>query len=87
LGDYRDCALSVLTVDAALARTKSKTRSQCADGPQQFSWSFLLPGQREPRPNGCAPAVYNYGRYIGQDPDPNIRLQLMRDPATGYAPL
>ena len=38
-----------------------------------------------PQPNGCAPPVYAYGRYIGQDPDPFIRLQLKRDPATGYS--
>lgn len=79
--------LGVVAAEPALARTKSKARPQCVDRPQEFSWGFLLPGQREPQPNGCAPPVYNYGRYIGQDPDPNIRLQLMRDPATGYSPL
>ena len=80
-------ALVIVAADPALARTKAKTRSQCVDRPQDFSWNFLIPGQRAPQPNGCAPPVYNYGRYIGQDPDPNIRLQLMRDPATGYSPL
>jgi hypothetical protein len=70
----------------ALARAK-KERAQCVDRPQQFSWNFILPGQPAPRPNGCAPPVYNYGRFIGQDPDPNIRLQLLRDPGTGYSPL
>jgi len=77
----------IVAADSALARTKSKVRPQCADRPQEFSWNFLIPGQRVPYPNGCAPPVYNYGRYIGQDPDPNIRQQLMRDPATGYGPL
>ncbi len=38
----------------------------------------------EPLPNGCSPPVHIYGRYIGQDPDPNIRFQLMRQPETGY---
>jgi len=33
----------------------------------------------EPQANGCAPAVYSGGRFVGQDPDPNIRLQLRRD--------
>jgi hypothetical protein len=80
-------ALVVAATDPALARTKSKTLPQCVDRPQEFSWNFLIPGQRVPHPNGCAPPVYNYGRFIGQDPDPNIRLQLMRDPATGYGPL
>jgi hypothetical protein len=32
-----------------------------------------------PQANGCAPAVYSGGRFIGQDPDPNIRLQLLRN--------
>jgi len=80
-------ALVIVAADPALARTKAKTRSQCVDRPQDFSWNFLIPGQRAPQPNGCAPPVYNYGKYIGQDPDPNIRLQLMRDPGTGYSPL
>lgn len=26
------------------------------------------------------PAIYSYGVYAGWDPDPNIRLQLMKDP-------
>ena len=26
------------------------------------------------------PALYSYGVYAGWDPDPNIRLQLMKDP-------
>jgi len=42
-------------------------------------------GNPAPRPNGCAPPAYAYGRYVGQDPDPFIRQQLRRDPATGYA--
>ena len=32
-----------------------------------------------PQANGCAPAVYSGGRLIGQDPDPNVRLQMLRD--------
>jgi hypothetical protein len=47
--------------------------------------SFIAPGNTGPQPNGCAPPVYAYGKYVGQDPDPNIRLQLLRDPATGYS--
>lgn len=78
--------LAVIAASPAFARTK-KVRSHCDDRPYQFSWNFLLPGQPAPQPNGCAPPVYNYGKFIGQDPDPNIRLQLMRDPGTGYSPL
>ena len=80
-------AIGVIAADPALARAKHKAAPRCVDRPYQFSWSFLLPGSPAPQPNGCAPPVYQYGRYIGQDPDRNIRLQLKRDPATGYAPL
>jgi hypothetical protein len=69
----------------AFARDKHKEQTRCVPNkPYEFSWSFLLPGQPAPQPNGCAPPVYAYGKYIGQDPDPNIRFQMHRDPATGY---
>lgn len=79
--------LGIVGADPALARIKHKAQRQCVDRPYQFSWDFLLSGARAPAPNGCSPAVYEYGRFIGQDPDRNIRHQLKRDPATGYAPL
>jgi hypothetical protein len=69
----------------AFARDKHKEQMRCVPNkPYEFSWSFLLPGHPAPQPNGCAPPVYAYGKYIGQDPDPNIRFQMHRDPATGY---
>jgi hypothetical protein len=80
-------AIGVTAADPAQARAKHKAVRHCVDRPYQFSWSFLLPGSAAPQPNGCAPPVYQYGRFIGQDPDRNIRHQLRRDPATGYAPL
>lgn len=81
-------ALGVIAADAAAAKprkAKPLPRPVCVDRPYQFSWDFLLPGNHAPQPNGCAPPVYQYDRYIGQDPDPNIRFQLLRDPATGYS--
>ena len=39
--------------------------------------------QRAARRTAAAPPVYTYGKYIGQDPDPNVRLQLLRDPGEG----
>ena len=78
-------ALVFGAVDPSLARTRSKAQPRCVDRPYNSSWSFLLPGHPEPQPNGCAPPVYAYGKYVGQDPDPNIRFQLLRDPATGYS--
>jgi hypothetical protein len=78
--------LSVIAADPALARSKQKAQRHCVDRPHEFSWSGLF-FNPAPQPNGCAPPVYQYGRYVGQDPDPNIRLQLRRDPTTGYSPL
>ena len=71
-----------IAADPALARAKHKV-VRCDDRPQPFTWGGIVTNPA-PRPNGCSPAVYNYGRYVGQDPDPFIRQQLMRDPQTGY---
>ncbi len=69
---------------AAKAKKKMKVaRSVCQDnygGPTLRGIWF----NGEPRPNGCSPPVYYGSRYIGQDPDPFIRLQLLREPETGY---
>lgn len=84
-------AAATFTHDAGFARTKHVKRihrapAHCVDKPTTFSWGNLLfGGGPPPGPNGCAPPVYQYGRYVGQDPDPFIRLQLMRDPKTGSA--
>jgi hypothetical protein len=83
-------ALALLAADPALARTKHKSKSTCAEQPVPSVMSglgryLLVPTNQAPQPNGCAPPVYAYGKYVGQDPDPNIRFQLLRDPATGYS--
>jgi hypothetical protein len=79
--------LGVIASDPALARPKHKgaVPPQCVDQPATFSIKglFLNP---KPKPNGCSPAVYQYGQYVGQDPDLNVRSYMMRDPFTGYAP-
>jgi len=81
--------LSVVIADPALARAKHKAKAACADQPvpaiNDLGRYLFVPTDRAPQPNGCAPPVYNYGKYVGQDPDPNIRFQLLRDPATGYS--
>lgn len=76
---------AAVAADPALARAKHKAYPQCAPQRQEFSWGGWL-FNPAPQPNGCAPPVYAYGRYEGQDPDPYIRLQLLRDPQTGYRP-
>jgi hypothetical protein len=55
----------------------------CDDRPSRFDWDFLWSEGNVPRANGCAPAVYQNGKFIGQDPDPNVRLELSRNPAEG----
>lgn len=75
--------LALVASDPALARAKRKAPRQCVEQPQTFTWGGIW-FNRAPRPNGCAPAVYAYGRYVGQDPDPFIRQQLLRDPQSGY---
>jgi hypothetical protein len=74
--------VALLAADPALARSRHKP-ARCVDRPATFSLGGLL-SNGPPPPNGCAPPVYQYGRYIGQDPDANIRAQLKRDPQTGY---
>jgi hypothetical protein len=77
--------LSLAAADPAFARVKHKVARHCGQtaGEPSLYGFFFNPA---PRPNGCAPPVYAYGRYVGQDPDPYIRQQLNRDPQTGYWP-
>lgn len=75
--------LGLLAADPALARPRQKAKPACVDQATQFSWNRLF-FAGPPQPNGCAPAVYDGNRYVGQDPDINIRSQLQRVPDTGY---
>jgi hypothetical protein len=76
--------VAVVAVYPAHARAR-KSKPKCVEQAYTFSWQdFLFGPGRTPAPNGCAPPVYVGGRYVGQDPDPNIRFQLMREPWTGY---
>jgi hypothetical protein len=69
--------------DAAARKRYKAQRIVCADSPAPFSWRGLW-FNGKPQPNGCAPAVFQGSEYIGQDPDPNVRAALRRDPNTGY---
>lgn len=77
--------IGFISMDPALARPR-KAKPVCVDPPQTFSLGKLIFGTK-PQPNGCSPAVYQYGQFIGQDPDPNIRAYMLKDPSTGYSPL
>jgi hypothetical protein len=80
-------ALGMIAAEPAVARTKQKVARQCAAQPYRpYTFNDLIFGRPAPQPNGCAPAVYQSGKYVGQDPDPDIRTQLSRDPMTGYQP-
>ncbi len=76
-------ALVAAPADAAPRKRYKAQRIVCADTPASFSWRGVW-FNGKPRPNGCAPAVIEHGEYIGQDPDPNVRAALRRDPNTGY---
>ena len=78
-------AAGIIASDPALARARHKADRHCAPQPWDTSLTGWLFNPR-PQPNGCAPPVYTYGKYVGQDPDPYIRQQLNRDPASGYSP-
>jgi hypothetical protein len=74
-------AVFALVASPALAQ-KSRHRAPpgCVDTRTHFSvMEMIFSTGPEPQANGCAPAVYSGGRFVGQDPDPNIRLQLRRD--------
>jgi hypothetical protein len=75
---------AIAAASPAAARVKHPAKPHCVDQPFQLSWNFLGLGDPARQPNGCSPPVYQNGQFVGQDPDPNIRFQLMRDPATGY---
>jgi hypothetical protein len=78
--------LAALAIAAgpAFARGKHRALPRCVDRPADLSLGRILFAP-PPQPNGCAPPVYIGGTFVGQDPDPNVRLQLRRDPDSGYA--
>lgn len=68
-------AMSVSTAFAHGASHPPQVRSQAS---ASYASSFAQPGHGE-----AGIAVYGSdGRVIGQDPDANVRLQLLRDQAT-----
>ncbi len=78
-------ALAVMAANPTDARARRHHyKPRCVDQPVYFSWFGFWDNPR-PRPNGCSLPVYQYGEYVGQDPDPFIRSQLLRDPSTGYS--
>jgi hypothetical protein len=68
-------ALAAIVATPALAQTADRRL------PQRNLQSDQFYGQGVERPHSINPAydVYDGGKYIGSDPDPNVRLQLRRD--------
>jgi hypothetical protein len=79
--------LAIAGADSSAAHTKHAKKPRCVAQPVAAypSLGTLLFGYRPaPQPNGCSPPTYENGRFLGQDPDPNIRFQLQRDPDESY---
>ena len=67
--------LAVVGAAPALAKTPRATTDQAA-APAPGAYARVAPGM----PAIASPnAVYDGQRYVGTDPDPNVRLQLLRD--------
>jgi hypothetical protein len=76
-------ALAIAATPALAQNSRHRAPAHCIDGRQPFTLvEMLFSAGPAPQANGCAPAVYEGGRFVGQDPDPNVRLQLRRD--SGY---
>jgi hypothetical protein len=74
-------ALALIATPALAQKSRYRAPVGCVDAPKHFSLiETIFSTGPEPQANGCAPAVYNGGRLVGQDPDPRIRMQLQRDP-------
>jgi hypothetical protein len=75
-------AILVIAATPALAqKPRHRAPAHCVDGRQPFTLvEMLFSTGPAPQANGCAPAVYEGGRFVGQDPDPNVRLELRRNP-------
>jgi hypothetical protein len=80
-------AALVLALVASPALAKKQKRHHrvqvaCADHyltQRSLADVLLFSTGPEPQANGCAPAVFSGGRFVGQDPDPNVRLELRRN--------
>ena len=79
-------AVALVAADPALARKRHKPRAATAMRRRALSVHLGRPVvQRPPATERLrAGGAINTDEYIGQDPDPNIRFQLQRDPTTGY---
>ena len=74
-------AATALAVIASPALAKSAQRAAPIYGQPAFGWQATPFGAYAQTPsNTFAPAYQTLGKdYVGTDPDPNVRLQLLKD--------
>ena len=79
-------ALALVATPALAQKSRQRAPVACVEGRAHFSLlETIFSTGPAPQPNGCAPAVYEGGRFVGQDPDPNVRSELRRNPGQeGY---
>jgi hypothetical protein len=85
-------ALAMLIASPALAQTTGQPRPGVRQAPDR-AFDLVRPGPGQPiiddqtdgRRHSPNPAfdVYLGGRYLGSDPDPNVRFELRRDVQPG----
>ncbi len=76
--------VAVALVDSSPAFARKHRAPAASPCSGTLSDIFRLRCPPQPRWNGRSPPVYVNGRYVGQDPDPNIRFQLMRQYQMGW---
>lgn len=69
-------AVAALVTSSAYAQQTSQTR---VSPKPSFAYAQSLASEHLGAPHIAGNAVYVDGRTVGQDPDPNVRLQLLRD--------
>ena len=78
-------AITTLAITPAFAKSKhsQKSTTQTTGDPSgSDAYAYAPADQSQMRGHDVSQTVYAFGQYQGADPDPNIRLQLLRDPPT-----
>jgi hypothetical protein len=76
-------AIAALTAAPAFAKSKPSQKNETpAAGNPADAYAYAPNGRAPLAGQNTSQSVYVNGQYQGADPDPFIRLQLMRDPPT-----
>jgi hypothetical protein len=72
--------LALVATPVMAQKSRHRAPATCTETRTHFSLlETIFSTGPAPQANGCAPAVYEGGRFVGQDPDPNIRSELRRN--------